>query len=372
MNSPRVLMVSPVPSHPRDQGNAARIYTLGRWLQAQGAVVHFLYYALEGTTPQSLAAMQATWDAVFVVRPRAFSLAPRETGYHGLDDWYDAAVTEEAARLQARYGYAAVIANYVWGSGVLAAFGDETVKFLDTHDVFGGRDARFIAAGLAPEWFWTTPEEEARGLARADIVLAIQDAEAAQFRALGHGDVRVLGHLPPWRRRLAREGRPVRIGYLASRNPINADSFRVLREALPYEGIKGARLMVAGALCDRLDAAAPFTVLGRVATPGAFYDQVDVVVNPMRFGTGLKIKSVEALFEDMPLVATREAMVGLPAGHDLHRLDDARAVARVLPEVARRAALRRELGVAGREVAAAYAAAVLAARVGVWREIAGK
>ena len=369
MNAARILMVSPVPSHPRDQGNAARITALGQWLRAQGAAVHFLYYALEGYSPESLAAMRACWDNVVLVEPRQFSLAPRAEGHHRLDDWYDEAVTVTAARLQARYCYRAVIANYVWCSAVLDAFGAETLKLLDTHDVFGGRDERFIEAGLAPEWFWTTAAEEARGLARADIVLAIQSTEAALFRALGHGDVRVLGHLPPWRQRVARKAAPVRIGYLASRNPINAESFRALRAELPETGINGARLIVAGALCDRLTEAAPFEIIGRVATTGAFYDQVDVVVNPMRFGTGLKIKSVEAVFEDMPLVATREAMIGLPTKHPLHGLATVAEVAQALPGVARRAALRRELIAAGRDVAGAYAAEVACAREGIWREV---
>ncbi len=368
----RVLMVSPVPSHPRDQGNAARIYALGRWLQAEGALVHFLYYTLEGSTQVSLDAMRATWDAVHLVPARPFSLAPRPQGFHDLDDWYAPDVTEAAFALHRRHRFTAVIANYVWCSGVLDAFDDGTLRVLDTHDVFGGRDARFRDAGLEPEWFWTSAAEEARGLARADIVLAIQDQEAAQFRALGHADVRVLGHLPPWRQRVARTTAPVTIGYLASRNPINADSFRVLRQALPAGGVRGARLVVAGALCDRLSDAAPFEIMGRVATTGAFYDQVDLVVNPMRFGTGLKIKSVEALFEDVPLVATCEAMTGLPARHAWHGLPDVRALAASLPELARRKSCREELTLAGRRLAADYAAGVRAARAALWRSIQGQ
>jgi anthranilate/para-aminobenzoate synthase component II len=38
----RILIVSPIPSHPQDQGNSVRIFTLGRLLQSAGAEVHML------------------------------------------------------------------------------------------------------------------------------------------------------------------------------------------------------------------------------------------------------------------------------------------------------------------------------------------
>ena len=44
----RVLIVSPIPSHPQEQGNSARIFALGKLLQSAGFIVHFLYYTLEG------------------------------------------------------------------------------------------------------------------------------------------------------------------------------------------------------------------------------------------------------------------------------------------------------------------------------------
>ncbi len=356
------LIVSPIPSHPQDQGNSARIHLLGRSLQRPGARVHFLYHPMEGLHPTQRQAMERCWDALHVVPVTRMDLSG-----HGLDDWYENEVGRVAAALQARHGYCAVIANYVWFSGVLNAFGADVLKILDTHDVFGDRDARFIAAGLPPEWYWTTPAEEARGLARADIVLAIQHEEASVFRALGHGDVRVVGHLPPWRERAPRgDGGLLNIGYLASANPINAESFRALRACLPSGGIAGARLLVAGSLCDRLGDVAPWEALGRVESTGAFYDQVDVVVNPMTFGTGLKIKSVEAMFEDVPLVATAEAMKGLPAKHALHRLGDVAAVARALPEVVANAGLRRALILAGRQAAREYARATQASQDALW------
>src|SRR4051794_21237288 len=161
----RVLLVSPIATHPQDQGNSSRIRSLGRMLQSAGIIVHFLYYQAEGLTAAQRLEMQACWDHFHPVPCRPGSMASPAGDAHRLDDWWDPSVGEVAARLHKRWHFQAVIANYVWFSGVLDAFGDDVLKVLDTHDVFGGRAERFTEAGLPPEWFYTTPEEEARGLA---------------------------------------------------------------------------------------------------------------------------------------------------------------------------------------------------------------
>ncbi|HUZ74932.1 MAG TPA: glycosyltransferase [Stellaceae bacterium] len=326
----RVLIASPIPSHPQDQGNSARIHALGRILQSAGIIVHFLYYAMEGLTPGQRAAMEACWDHFHAVPCAPRATAPGANGVYRLDDWWDPAVAAAARELHRRWRFGAVIANYVWFSAVLDAFGSDVVKVLDTHDVFGGRADRFRAAGLEPEWFYTTPAEEARGLARADIVLAIQDEEAGHFRGLGHGDVRLVGHLPPFAKRSPRPvaASVITAGYLASGNPINVSSFERLRHRLASGGAPGMKLMVAGAICDKLPVRPePFAALGRVDDVASFYDAVDLVINPMTFGTGLKIKSVEAVFQGLPLVATAAAMTGLPARHPYHRFASVEALA---------------------------------------------
>ena len=56
-------------------------------------------------------------------------------------------------------------------------------------------------------------------------------------------------------------------------------------------------------------------LLGHVENLAEFYNSVDVVINPVEFGTGLKIKSVEGLAFGKPLITTPEGVVGL--GHFL-------------------------------------------------------
>ncbi len=250
-----VLIVSPIPSHPPNQGNSARILALGRAMQSAGLRVHFLYHTMEGLTEAQHRAMAACWDELHIVPTDGQQ--PMMTGgsVYRLDDWFADVVAEAARDLHRRWRFAAVIANYVWASAALEAFAGDVVKILDTHDIFGGRDKILDAAGLAPSWFFTSVPEEARGLARADIVLAIQEVEALHFRSLGHPDVRVIGHLPGQRLRHPRRRSDDRaaVGYLASGNPLNLASFERLRAQLAANGAAGqCRYLLAGSICDKI------------------------------------------------------------------------------------------------------------------------
>jgi glycosyltransferase involved in cell wall biosynthesis len=54
--------------------------------------------------------------------------------------------------------------------------------------------------------------------------------------------------------------------------------------------------------------------LGRVQDLAAVYRRADVVVNPVRGGTGLNVKTIEALGRGMPVVTTPSGARGLEAG----------------------------------------------------------
>lgn len=211
---PCVLVVSPVPSHPADQGNAARIQAMGRELMARGAVCEFLYYAAEGCAPAQEAAMAAFWHGFHLVPPQP-PARPGMPGVWALDDWCPAFLADQVARLHRDRRFDAVLVHYVWMSRALEG-AEGALRVLDTHDLFGDRHLAAREQGLDPSWFFTTREEEARGLARADLVLAIQEAEAAALRERSAAPVLTLGHMPPLRFLRAGAAPPPRatFGYL--------------------------------------------------------------------------------------------------------------------------------------------------------------
>lgn len=157
---------------------------------------------------------------------------------------------------------------------------------------------------------------------RSSMSLLLNDEEAAGLRERSGSDVRVI---PPWvPQRPAAEhvwdGRPeyVFIGLLAM--PHNHDGLVwFLKEGMP-ELLKAqpeARLHIVGrdAPASLLEAAAPFD--DHVVVHG-YVDDLDeammtraAMVNPLRFGSGVKIKTLDALARGVPTVATRFGAEGI-------------------------------------------------------------
>ena len=314
----RILVVSPVASHPQHQGNSARIHALCSGLQVLGHQLHFLYYPLEGLTAMQRSAMAGEWDAFHVADELPFKPEPDPERGYAIDDWYHPGLGARAAELHRLWAFDAVLVNYVWMSAVLDALPDDLVKIIDTHDLFGDRQLAFHRLGLRPEWFFTTAAEERRGLRRAHLVLAIQSLEALQLRERLTGTdvaVHILGHAIPARflSPVASDRQPC-VGYLGSGNPFNAAAIqrfaRQLRSSPDLAA--GFRFLMGGSVCAAVGSTgAPFELLGIIQDAQDFYTRVDIVVNPMPGGTGLKIKTLEGLSFGLPVLGTTDAWAGI-------------------------------------------------------------
>lgn len=325
-----ILIVSPTPTHPATAGNRVRIAALADAMRQLGYDVDLLYLARESG---DLDAMRAAWGEGLTVvesRPEARGLvrrlrrAARRLGRRagvdaawrfGIDEWYEPGLDRALRALLQRTRYAAVMVEYVFLSRALEAVPPGTLRILDTHDVFSNRHRMYLAEGRTPAWFSCSPQQEARALGRADVVVAIKESEADYFRTLTPGPVVTVGHIA---RALTPScvpdaGRHT-IAILGSANAINLESTRwFVTEVLPgiRRRVPDVSVVVAGSVCEGLDDAPGVRRLGVVDDVGDVYRSAAVVVNPMRYGTGLKIKTVEAMGYGKALVTTPVGAEGL-------------------------------------------------------------
>lgn len=226
---------------------------------------------------------------------------------------------------------------------------DSITTLVDTHDVLHRRAKQFFANGF-PHWLKIDKEQEANVLRQFDGVIAIQEKEAELFREMVGQDAEVItaGHavekkseLPTIIKDEAVE--KVTVGYIGSKNFSNWQAIReFLNCAWPavLHRHKGrCELVIAGGICDWFDKDADgnLSVTGELQegdekpvaqfNPGAFqsvellghvdeveqfYDQIDVVINPVEFGTGLKIKNAESLRYGKLLITTTNGFDGMP------------------------------------------------------------
>jgi len=357
----RVLVVSPVPTWPITFGNRNRIVQVTQALRREGARITLLHYPSdeEWRTRLPRTAMQAMaqqWDEVFhcpVTRP--LHTTPAEGPDHAIDEWWDPAIGQSLDWLFRTGRYDALLVNYTWLSRALEHAPAGVLRILDTHDRFSGRREMLAAHGLAPEYFHTTEAWERVALDRAHLVWAIKEQEAAFFRTLTTRPVQTLLHMEP--PRAAAAPRPMdgvlRLGIVGGRNNINATNIRrfitvadtyLRRTLLPVE------FVIAGSVCDLLtELKQPYLrQLGHVESMDELYDQVDAVLAPLAFSTGLKIKVGEALSRGAPLISHAHAFEGYAPTHPFHSCDDYEAMMRAAHRLLRDPTMLTELAEASR------------------------
>jgi hypothetical protein len=356
----RVLVLSPTPTYPLDCGNRRRIYFVCRRIKQLGGEIHFLHYPSEEQWAVALPIaeqrrMIAEWDAYYVAPVTRELYAPAREADHAIDDWWDPGIGDMLNWLFRVQTFDVFIVNYAWLSKAFEYAPAGVVKIIDTHDRFAERRVIFEAHGLVPDYFHIAEDDERRALERADVVWAIKPEEEVLFRRISKRRVLTLLHAEPvvtgWPR--IRNG-TLRFGITGSANEFNIANFRnFLTVATDYvrQTLLPCEIVLAGACCDRLgDLNYPFIrQMGRVERIEDFYDAVDVVLGPMEFSTGLKIRIGEALSRAKAVVAHRHCFEGYAAAHSFHTLPSFEAMMQACRDIVRTPQLIDDLELASVE-----------------------
>ena len=190
--------------------------------------------------------------------------------------------------------------------------------YVIAYDVLSESAAAFEALGygIVPSGFTPAMEVDAmRGVSR---VIAIQWDDAARFtELLPSAEVLVVPvsvEAPP---SSDRQPVPHRCLFVGSGSLHNVDGMEwFLRECWPLvrAALPTAELHVIGTVCARLGAAVDGVVLrGTVDDLAVEYEAASAVVVPLRVGSGLKVKLVEALCHRTAVVTTPVGAQGLMA-----------------------------------------------------------
>ncbi len=364
----KVLVLAPTPTDPLDFGNRKRIHAVCAALCRLGAEIHYVHYASEMEWRRELPVMSARamsqqWTSCWTVAPsRPLHSAPAGS-HHTVDEWWDPAIGEMLKWLFSVQSFDAFIVNYTWLTKAFEFAPRGTLKILDTHDRFSGRKELLVENGIAPEFFYMQEPEERQALSRADLVWAIKEQEAIFFRSLAGSSVLTLPHaevIQPVSRNAPAEG-ILRFGIVGARNHINLVNIRNFLTSLRSyieKTLLPCEIHIAGSCCDDLmrDRLPPYVQLrGRMPDLIDFYRSVDVVLAPMTFSTGLKIKVGEALFLGKALIAHEHAYEGYPETHAFQHLASLDAMLAACRSVVRDPRLIEELEAASVAAAAATA-----------------
>ena len=332
MQQKKVLIISPVPTHPQNAGNRARVFCLASALSAIGCEVHFLF---TGHEPGDLGAMKKYWQDRFYPFAGPYQRAALPSRLQRLscffqysrvertynipvDAWYYSGLDPFISELQKKHCYDIVVVEYIFLSKALLHFSPQARKIIDTHDIFTNRFQLYLNNNQAPQWFSTYRAEEEKALNRADVVIAIQKHEKDYFASRVGKKVVQVGHLLSVRCS-PKEHFEKTLLFVASTNPINVEAINFFLEQVFQKLLlthPDTKLIIAGSICTVLAKREQVVLWGEFDDPQEIYDAADIVINPVQFGTGINIKTIESLCYAKLLVATTPATNGLEDGRN--------------------------------------------------------
>ena len=378
----KIALVSTVSLFPCDAGHKARILTLLRTLRALGHDVTFVLLSTPSDMRLDLVAhereigadrlhiFRRRWPSSLVYKFRRlagrlrrgvlFRNHPDKHYLHGLDELFYPPFGTDFRRLQATNAFDAVLVEHVFASKILEAVEGPALKLIDTHDIFAHRHRLFLQRGQPYTYYSLTPRDEERGLSRADVVIAIQEDEATALARRIQGPaplVRTVSHLLDLNRRV----RPVEfrsLSFVASSSGMNREGLAYfVEQVMPLltASYPDLKLHVAGSICQAVEDHASLIKIGYVDDLAEVFERGAVSVNPVRVGTGINIKLLDALAHGIPVVTTEVGARGLPAALRKAIMvvgdDDAEGFARAIEHVV------SDRGVYDRLASAAYRAA---------------
>lgn len=324
-----ILYFSPFPSHPDNHGNQATIQSFGRHFQRLGHKVHFALLGSSMFDDVAANAMRDTWDTFDILHNTCQLWA--NGNVIPFDHWYQEGLGEEVACLCRKYDIDLVFCSYVFQSRLLEYVPSHILKVIDTHDKMGNRYEMLRQNGQPLEFFSCSPEEEGKYLRRADIVAARRAEEAKYFNEVsGRESAIVIPHVEESRFVSRNYSSVKHVGVVASANLINLAIVRELLEQTDraLDGRCPFVLHIAGQVKDMVGSLSDadqkifsrswVNMRGFVKDIGEFYREMDLIISPVTMGTGINVKTVQAMAYGMPLLTTKVGIKGIETDEPLH------------------------------------------------------
>ncbi len=316
-----ILLFTPIPSHPHYHGHRKRIYNLTRYLKEMGHDIHFVYFNEDPLKDCDLAAMSEEWKT-FTLIPRGKQLNARH-GNYDFDEWYQDDISLHVNKIIDLFHIDIIWMNYVWQSKLFELVPQNILKVIDTHDKFTDRYKVLGDNGnKGYSWFSCSKEDEGKYFDRANVVVSIQKEEESYFKEITNSKVYTIGHIEKKNFLNKKYVKLQKIGFLGAHNYINEKAINGFLDIF-YSSSKyhdKIEIIIAGSICNIISHKHPnIKLMGIVENLDDFYKDLDLIINPLQFGTGLKIKTAEALSYGLPIVSSTIGFEGIESDSIYHQ-----------------------------------------------------
>lgn len=345
----KILIISPVPLFPGHAGNRERIRSICTELMNREYILDFFYTGFHQEISDDhfsffngsvldhkleVEKLQFSKNPLFRVREIANGLKIKmEKWLRYLQGGSDSARFNKSLTEYKNLGkwillkgqidrseYKAVIVNYAPYSFYFDLFEDKTIRIIDAHDRLTDRFKMYTNSSQDPvDWHSLTENDEKEALSKADAVWAITGEEKMFFDKLVDStstNIYTLRHLRPFKN-IQYQEEVNRIVMIGSTNRLNIDGLtwfleQVWQKIRHYE--LDLKFLIAGSICEVVDETIlddDVELYGRFDSAEEIYTKGDLFINPMQEGTGLKIKTFEALANGKFVLSTEAGATGL-------------------------------------------------------------
>lgn len=317
----RLLLVSTHLSHPTDAGNRAAIMAQVKCYRELGYEVHYLFASTSLRHNMDLQPMRNYWgncyheyETPWFMRlyryMQDFYRAYLCHGYWKADDHYPSGLSHYVNKLDEEFLFDAIVIQYMRLSHLLPKVKIPR-KAIFTHDVFAYKDLR--TGG--PFYETCNAHEEARALQRCPNIFAIQEQEATYYQYIAPlSKVYTVYNPYTFKPQPVVSGKNVL--FVASTMVFNIEALKKFLEKVwpgVVKRVPDVKLLIAGAVCTAIEPPTDdhIQLLGHVDSLDEFYAKGNIVINPVFHGTGLKIKTFEALSYGKTTIVHPHSLIGI-------------------------------------------------------------
>mgnify|MGYP002611220946 CR=1 FL=1 len=318
----KILIISDTPTHPTNAGNRMCILSYATLLKNIGYDVYFLYITPK-KDDEPYIQTKKYWGNHFLYFKKStiqkiiikiIEILPFNffSDIWLLEPWF---IKTYIKKIKQKYGFDSIILNYIWLSKIANYFKGNSLLF--THDVFSYRNLRL----KGNYWVSCTPNEEAQCINRVNNVLAIQEQEAFYYRYLAYNTNVYCMYCPfPFQKQEITNNK--KILFFSGSNILNIEALTFfINNILPslIKEFPDLELLIGGGICNYLSNNLPkdkplmehIVLKGKYDNPADFYKLGDIVINPVSNGTGLKIKTFEALSYGKTVLSSSHSLEGI-------------------------------------------------------------
>lgn len=303
--------------------------------------IDLLYYIDENIYNENSRIYQNQFRNIFHVPHK--SLEGGAVLDNGLNSYFNILSSElllTIERLINTHQYDFIVCDYIYLAPIFDFVPNSIIKIINTHDIYGDRH---ISLNWGDEEkansFCISEMDENLLLNKADIIITITDVEkeilSSRFSKLGWPkEIVCIKYIPKKNNDINfklddKSKKTLNIGFMGSSNPINTNGIKELFSYINSKNISGINFLLAGLICNKITDEYPWlTKLGVIDNKDlySFYSAIDVFINPMpKNTTGLKIKTIECIVNNIPIIGTYDSFTGLVsnnAWHSFSTIDD--------------------------------------------------